>query len=79
MKNNTTCYEFVEGNLNLIVVMINNGLLKIDLLKYIEIYERFLSLSGTKGERYKQLAEEYDISLSSVKRHIGKMNKTLKQ
>lgn len=75
---NKTCYELLEDNLNLIVILIENDLLNIDLLRYIEIYERFLSLSGKKGERYEALSKEFEMSVSSIKRYIHKMNKNIK-
>jgi hypothetical protein len=77
-KKISTCYELVEQNLNLIVTLINNSLMNINVLKYIEIYERYLSLNGNKGQRYEQLSEEYNMSVSSVKRYIQKMNKAIK-
>lgn len=73
-----TTYELIDDNLKLIVKLIDNNLMKIDILKNVEIYEVYLSLTGTKTARYKKLSKLFKMSESSIKRYIHKMNKNIK-
>ena len=71
-------YQLINNNLPVIVKLINNGLVKVDMVKYLEMYENFHSMTGTKGERYKQLSKDFGYHPETVGQAIRKMSKKVK-
>jgi len=48
------------------------------MVKYLEMYENFHSMTGTKGERYKQLSKDFGYHPETVGQAIRKMSKKVK-
>lgn len=74
-----TRYELLNNNLSVIVQLIRNDIIPdATSIRWIQIYEEFYHLTGTKGERYKALAEKFNIHQDSVARIVNKLNKKAK-
>lgn len=69
------CYQLIDENLPTIIKLIKNGLVKVDMIKHIEIYENFQSLTGNKSERYKALGEKFNLHPSTIKKVVLRLNK----
>lgn len=68
-------YDFINRNLRVIVELINRGFIPINILKKIEIYEAFHSLSGSKMERYQKLSKKFHLNPDYIRQIIIKMKK----
>lgn len=73
-----TRYELVNTNIDVVVALVKNGLTKVDIIKHLEIYETFHSLSGTKTERYKKLGKTFNLKPETIRKIINKLNKKVK-
>lgn len=73
-----TNYELINENLPVIVKLINNKLIKIDMVKHVEIYESFHAMTGSHSERYEAVGEKFNLSPSWVKKIILKLNRKVK-
>ncbi len=73
-----TLYQLVndKNNLTTIIKLIRNKVI-VDstIIQHIAIYDRFYSLSGTKGERYNILSKENNMHPNSIQRIITRLNK----
>jgi len=65
-------------NLNVIVKLIRNGFLSPNIIRKINIYDKFYQMEGTKMEKYKALAEEYNLSAYTVRKLITNLNRKSK-
>lgn len=72
-----TQYELLNNNIDVVVKLIKNKLAKIDMLKHIEIYEKYNTLTGTKSERYEKLGKIFNLKPDTVRKIINKLNKKI--
>lgn len=72
-----TKYQFLNTPENLIsiVQLIRNGFLSPMLIRDIRIYDRFHQLEGSKGEKYRILAEEFKLAEITIQQKIINLNK----
>ena len=73
-----TNYELINNNLPIIVRLINNNLIGMDMMKNIEVFETFHSLTGSRWERYEKLGEKFNLSPFTIRNIIQKLNKKVK-
>lgn len=72
-----THYQLLTKNLPQIIEMIHNGYMKPDIIKHIEIYETYHSLTGNKTGRYNKLSKKFKMHPDSIRKVITKLkNKT---
>ena len=73
-------YELIneKETLGVIVKLIRNGFLKPDIIFHIMVYDMFEELDIPKMERYKLIAEKYNISESHIRRIILDLKKLIK-
>lgn len=71
-------YQLINNNLPYIIKLVKNNLVKVDMVKYLEIYERFHSMTGSKGARYEQLAKEFGYHRETIALAVRKMSKKVK-
>jgi len=73
-------YELIneKETLGVIVKLIRNGFLKPDIIFHITVYDMFEELDIPKMERYKLIAEKYNISESHIRRIILDLKKLIK-
>ncbi|WP_431137483.1 hypothetical protein [Psychroserpens mesophilus] len=76
-----TIYQLLneKNNLTTIVKLIRNKvILNSDIIHHISIYDDFYKLTGTKGERYKTLGDQYNLHPDTIRKIISKLNKSAK-
>lgn len=79
-----TIYELIDKNLPFIIKMMENDLANVNLLKYIEIWERYQIMANDDGtempkmDKYEKLGEMYDHHPGTIKRIINKLNRDIK-
>ena len=73
-----TNYQLINDNVSIIVKLMNNGHIAPAIIMQLEIYEVYFTLTGSKMEKYNQLAVKYGISTTTVRRIMKKMNEKIK-
>lgn len=73
-----TNYQLINQNVTTIVKLMNNGHISPSIIMQLEIYEVYFTLSGSKMQKYNQLAKKYGISQTTVRRIIKMMNEKIK-
>lgn len=74
-----TKYQFIDQQKDLIVKLINNGLITFSIMRDVNIYEHFLALTGKKKERYKTLEKIYGLNHFTIRNLITNLNQKMKQ
>lgn len=73
-----TVYQLMNEELQVIIKLTRNQLIKPDIINQITIYDTFYQMSGKKNERYKRVAELYKYHPDTIKKIILKLNKKIK-
>lgn len=74
-----TRYELLKNNDNLIFQFVKNGILSSQIIRDMEIYQRYNELDEITFNqlKYHFLSEEYEVSEKTIERVIYQMNRTI--
>lgn len=71
-------YQLLKKNEKLIFQFVRNGILSYQIIRDIEIYERFNEMDeSVKDLKYLVLAEQYELSSNRIEQIITQMNRTI--
>ena len=76
-----TRYQLLKKNENLIFSFVKNGILSYQILRDLEIYEKYQELGDEINNnqfKYLLLSEEHSLSEKSIERIIYQMNRIIK-
>lgn len=67
--------ELINDNLEVIMKLARNGIIKKEIINDFIIYDKFQNMSEDKMIRYEKLAKYYNMTSQTIRKKINKLQK----